>query len=341
VKYGGSSLWICTDVDNEGAFADTTILDETKWDIWLPGLGFEAVWSETTYYQQGDVVMYGGYSYVCLVSNINILPTVAQDSSSAWELLVPGYRLRGDWQEDDSTAATRYLTGDVVRSGGNLYIAVRDNAGVIPLEETAYDVGTDTPQPWQLLVTGKRWRGPWYEVDPITQLNRFYYPGDVVTVAGTTFACVEYHEADISAAKPTLDLESEAVGPLWVKLAQGGVGNVLEHVGDIKTIGDDSVTFAVPIGSAGESLQISNNIPDWRPQDTISKVFYVSMEGVDSLTRGTTIQTAFRTVKFACDFVNADKPGRTPATIFIKTGMYTRKYYPSMCLMTQHWWEMN
>ena len=322
VKYGGSSLWICTDTQDEGAFAASAVMDETKWDIWLPGLGFEAVWSETTYYQQGDVVMYGGYSYVCLVSNFNVLPTVAVDSSSAWQLLVPGYRLRGDWQEDDSTAATRYLTGDVVRSGGNLYIAVQDNAGSLPLEETAYDVGTDTPQPWQLLVTGKRWRGPWYEVDPITQLNRFYYPGDVVTVAGTTFACVEYHEADISAAKPTLDLESEAVGPLWVKLAQGGVGNVLEHVGDIKTIGDDSVTFAVPIGSAGESLQISNNIPDWRPQDTISKVFYVSMEGVDSLTRGTTIQTAFRTVKFACDFVNADKLGRTPATIFIKTGIY-------------------
>jgi len=322
VKYGGSSLWICMDATNVGVFANSTVLDESKWDIWLPGLGFEALWSATTYYQQGDVVMYGGYSYVCLTSNFNVLPTVAVDSSSAWELIVPGYKLRGDWQDDDSTAATQYKTGDVVRSGGNLYIAVRDNAGDLPLEETAYDPGTDSPYPWQLLVTGKRWRGPWYEVDPSTQLNRFYYPGDVVTVAGTTFACVEYHEADISAAKPTLDLESEAVGPLWVKLAQGGVGNVLEHVGDIKTIGDDSVTFALNIGTSGESLQITNSIPDWKAQDVITNVFYVSTQGVNALNRGTTLQTAFRTVKYACDFVNADKLSRTPATIFIKTGIY-------------------
>jgi len=322
VKYGGSSLWICIDSTDEGVFANSVVMDESKFDIWLPGLGYEALWDENTYYQQGDVVMYGGYSYVCTVSNLNILPTVANDSSSAWQLIVPGYKLRGDWIDDDSTAASQYKTGDVVRSGGHLYIAVRDNAGVIPLETTPYDPGTDSPYPWQLLVTGTRWRGPWYEIDPITVQNRFYYPGDVVTVAGTTFACVEYHEADISAAKPTLDLESEAVGPLWVKLAQGGNANVLEHPGDIKTIGNDSVTFAVKIGTPGESLQITNSIPDWKVLEKTNKVFYVSLEGIDLLTRGTTLQTAFRTVKYACDFVNADKLNRTPATIFVKTGIY-------------------
>ena len=318
VKYGGSSLWICTDPNNEGAFANSTILDETKWDVWLPGLGYEAVWSELTYYQPGDVVMYGGYSYVCLLSNINILPTVAQDSSSAWNLLVPGYRMRGDWINDDSTPASYYKTGDVVRSGGNLYIAVQDNAGVLPLETTSYDVGTYSPGPWQLLITGKRWRGTWKQLDAVTALAFYYFPGDVVTVAGTTYACKLYHISTQALSKPPLDVTAT----YWDKLAQGATTNVLEQVGDIKTQNAAGAKIAINIGSAGESLQITDSLPDWKPQDTIAKVFYVSTEGVDSLTRGTTVQTAFRTVKFACDFVNADKPGRTPATIFIKTGLY-------------------
>ena len=32
-----------------------------------------------------------------------------------------------------------------------------------PDTESVYDPGSDEPFPWQLLVTGKRWRGPWQE----------------------------------------------------------------------------------------------------------------------------------------------------------------------------------
>lgn len=317
VKYGGSSLWICNDPSDAGVFASSTIMDETKFSVWLPGLGFEDVWLETTYYQPGDVVMYGGYSYVCLISNINQTPEVETDSSSAWELLIPGYKLQGDW-----ASTTSYKTGDVVRSGGNLYIAVTDNLSVVPVETTAYDPGTFTPYPWQLLVTGKRWRGPWYEIEPFTvNTIRQYYPGDVVTVAGTTYACILYHSASVSAAKPTLDMLSLATD-YWVKIAQGIETNVLEVPGDIKTINDDSTFLRIPIGNSGQSLQITDNLPDWKNAELISKIFYVSIEGIDSLTRGTTIQTPFRTIKFALDFVNADKPARTPCTVFVKTGLY-------------------
>jgi hypothetical protein len=337
VRYGGSSLWICTDEFDDstlpqpgdstyiglGAFAISSVMDELKFNIWLPGLGFEAVWTATTYYQPGDVVMYGGYSYACLISNIDIAPAV---TSITWQLIATGYNFRGDWIDadptDSSSTPSFFKTGDVVRSGGNLFIAVQDNLDVIPLETSAYDPGTDSPQPWQLLLTGKRWRGIWTEIDSNTLTVNKYYPGDVVTVAGTTFACVEYHLADISAAKPTLDLESEAVGPLWVKIAQGGTLNVLENVGDIKAMGNDSVTYKIPIGTVGETLQVFNNAPDWRTQDLSPKVFYVSVEGVDASNRGRTLNAAFRTVKYATEYVAADTVTRTPCTIFIKTGIY-------------------
>ena len=338
IRYGKSTLWICLgQVDDSTVpvdlFASGAQLDESNWSVWLPGFGYEAVWDELNYYQVGDVVMYGGYSYQCTVSNVNILPTVIEDSSSAWKLLVTGYKLRGDWRDaaagydstfDSSQTDGMYQTGDVVRSGGHLYIAVRANIGHLPLETSPYDPGTDSPHPWQLLITGKKWIGPWYEIDPITSYVRYYYPGDVVTVAGTTFVCVEYHAADTSAAKPTLDLESTAVGPLWEKISQGGNLNVLENIGDIKVMGTDSVAFTLPIGSSGETLQVdpANALPYWNVTEESIKVFYVSQQGQDSVVNGKTLQTPFRTVKYACEYIQADLAARSPATIFIKTGIY-------------------
>ena len=92
-----------------------------------------------------------------------------------------------------------------------------------------YDEGSDTPFPWQLLVEGYAFKGPWAETD----LNNItgestYFPGDVVTVAGTLYKCILKHEANSSDAKPPLDFESENVGPYWVLLAQGHTPNVLE-----------------------------------------------------------------------------------------------------------------
>ena len=292
VKYGGSSIWICT----VGHFSSSEVMDEAKFSIWMPGLGFEDIWEATVNYQPGDVVMYGGYSYKCTQTNINSAPTVA-DSTNNWELIVTGYNLKADWISTET-----YRTGDVVRSGGNLYIAVRTNTNEFPNTDEIYDGGTDTPYPWQLLVTGKKWRGPWIEYsDEENTIANFYYPGDVVTVAGTTFACIEYHLADNSAAKPTLDLESEAVGPYWVKLAQGGYTNILEYPGDIKSIGDDSNLLRVGIGNIGEVLKSKDSLPTWEAMDIIDRVYYVSIDGLDTPERGTTLATPFRTVKYACD----------------------------------------
>jgi len=292
VKYGGSSIWICT----VGHFSISNVMDESKFNIWMPGLGFEAVWEATVNYQPGDVVMYGGYSYKCTQSNISSAPTVA-DSTNNWELIVTGYNLKADWNSTET-----YRTGDVVRSGGNLYIAVRTNTNEFPNITYVYDGGSDTPYPWQLLVTGKKWRGPWIEYsDEENTIANVYYAGDVVTVAGTTFACVEYHVADSSAAKPTLDLESEAVGPYWIKLAQGGYSNVLEYPGDIKSIGDDSNLLRIGIGNVGDLLKSQDSSPTWSPMDIVNKLYYVSTDGIDSPERGGNLATPFRTVKYACE----------------------------------------
>ena len=300
---------------------------ESNFSLWVPGLEFEAIWTISQYYQQGDVVLYGGYTYVALQSNIGVTPAVT-DATNTWELQVVGYTFKGEWQAtyivNNAVEPFPYKTGDVVRAGGDLYIAVKDNANVDPSTRSVYDEGSDSPFPWQLLVEGYAFKGPWAETD----LNNItgestYFPGDVVTVAGTLYKCILKHEANSSDAKPPLDFESENVGPYWVMLAQGHTPNVLEYPGDIKTQNEDSTRLRIGIGQPGQLLKVgSNDIPFWEDFDVTPKVYYVSPDGVDSDTRGTQLASPFKTIKFACDFINGDLAARAPATVFIKTGLY-------------------
>jgi hypothetical protein len=311
-----------------GHWASDERMVEANFSLWMPGLEYEDLWTLTRYYQQGDVVLYGGYTYVALKSNIGVTPAVT-DATGTWELQVVGYTFKGEWLEtylvNNQQEPYPYVTGDVVRAGGDLYIAVTDNAGVDPSTRTSYDPGSDTPFPWQLLVEGYAFKGPWVDTDVNNVVGeKTYFPGDVVTVAGTLYKCILKHEANSSDAKPPLDFESENVGPYWVLLAQGHTPNVLEYPGDIKTQNDDSTRLRIGIGEAGQLLKVSSNaLPFWQEFDVTPKVFYVSPAGVDAPDRGTQLASPFKTVKYACDYVNGDLAARSPATIFVKTGFYS------------------
>ena len=116
----GSNLYICT-----LGHTSSTSFDDTKFDLWMPGTEFVTTWNEETIYQPGDIVIYGGYSYVCTV--INTLTNPPSTTSSNWDLLTQGYQLSGDWDN-----AENYKVGDVVRHGGNLFVAIIDSINLPP-----------------------------------------------------------------------------------------------------------------------------------------------------------------------------------------------------------------
>ena len=240
-------------------------MNETNFSLWVPGAEYEGSWDANKYYQKGDVVQFGGYSYSALVSNTNIAPGVT-DSTNTWELLQTGYNHRGEW---DSTTA--YRTGDVVRAGGNLFIAVQANTNDDPVTTFVYDPGSDAPDPWQLLVTGVAFKGPWKESDANGAIT--YYVGDVVTEKADLYRCITTHVATSSDAKPTLDEESENVGPLWVRLAQGATGNILEIDGDLKSHSGSEDT-RIAIGSFGQLFKVNdaNDYGVWGDHDVVAKV---------------------------------------------------------------------
>ena len=291
------SLWICTDDHTSGA---TNLRnDESNWTIWLPGTGYEAVWDSTIEYKKGDIVLHGGYAFTALNNNINSLPSVNGiiQNTGNWELLKQGYKHRGEW-----SSITAYKTGDVVRNNGYLYVAIDDSAGAQP------DTGTD----WTVLVTGSYWKNNWEE--PVT-----YNIGDIVTRTGTSYYCTARHNSNAVDSRPDIDAVGDAL--YWIILIQNNTSNVLTTQGDIRTH-DDTTTIARAIGDSGNTLKVLNNNAVWQNFEEINKVYYVATSGINIVGAGTSLNSPFRTVKYAMEFIQADLANRAPATVFVKTGIY-------------------
>ena len=299
VKYG-ETIWKCL-VHHTSSALFRTDEASTYWSIWLPGFGYELLWANSTEYQVGDIVLYGGYAYTCLQNNLNSVPSVnglLQDTGD-WELLKQGYKHRGEYDH-----STQYYTGDVLRSGGYLYICITDSNAEYP----------DTSAKWQILVPGHRWKGDWID-------NAQYLIGDVATYDGSAYYCILRHTGSESDNRPDLDIENTNEN-YWQLMLAGIDGNVLTIDGDIR-VRDAAQTTRLPIGGPGRTLKVNasgNSV--WQDLGNVAKVFYVAPTGVDSVNSGTTVNAPFATIKYACDFINADWANRAPATIFVTAGAY-------------------
>ena len=81
------------------------------------------------------------------------------------------------------------------------------------------------------------------------------------------------------------------------------------------------------IGAAGAVLKTDGTDVSWGDIGGATNVYYVATNGVDGSGRGGSIDTAFRTLKYACS--NIGTPTRTtPAVIFVKAGVYEETLLP-------------
>jgi hypothetical protein len=288
-----STLWIAVEnhISNDN-FDD----DINNWLIWIPGSGYKLLWDSDQQYFVGDIVLYGGWTFIALENNTNSIPSVngKLQNIGDWQLLIEGYNFVDDWNPE-----INYKTGDVVRNNGYLYKSVADNVSTYPDSDINI---------WKLIVPGIFWKSEWFT-------NLEYFLGDVVTVRGTAYSCVQRH-ISTSTDRPDLDITNE----YWVKLIQGEPSNVLQYKGDIKTR-TTSENVRLPVGFSGKVLKV-NQIPSWEDFDLIPKVYYVSNQGTDEPNVGTSINAPFKTIKYASEYILEDLQNRTPATIFVKTGVY-------------------
>jgi len=297
-------------------YTSSSEFDSTKWEVDLLGSEFNGEWSSTVYYGIGSVVRHGGFTYTALRSSYGQNPYLssyqAETNDPYWQKLSENYNFRGIW-----TPTTTYKTGDVVRRGGILYVALLDTTA----DGSSIDY-LDTSN-WEVLDIGQNARGAW---DQATT----YAAGDLVIFIGNVYKCNFEH----TSSDQNYPGDNGSGFIYWDLLIQSAGPNVgVRQLGDLLTydlsrnLAGDTSTFGVTnvgLGNQGEVLSIdNNNSAEYRVFGSVSRVFFVGVDGEDDDTdpiRGTVVSSPWRTVRFAC--LKADDGYSGYTTVNVGTGVF-------------------
>lgn len=303
VKYGGSILRCIV-----GHVADTNI-DNDNFITELPGYNFYQTWSMSVYYAIGDIVRHGGYLYVANTNNHMKNP--ADDDTAEWDLLSKGINFLGNW-----SAATYYKIGDLVRRGGNLYVATANTTNDGSTLDYL-DAGN-----WELVSTGQNVRGPW-------SINLSYRVNDCVTYAGSVYACNFEH----TSSSENFPGDNGSGFEYWDLILETAAEIGMKSRGDLltfdlnQTIKGDGSSFgltAVEIGDADQVVSANGQSSVvYRSLTPVDRYVFVSTDGVDDISdpnRGYSVDKPWKTVRFACEKVDDGYSGFT--TVRVSAGVY-------------------
>lgn len=297
VKYGGG-LWIC--VQPHTSQTDFTV-DEGKWAQFVDGLEFEDSWDNTSQYQPGDFVTYGGYSYISLTNNTNSVPN---QSATDWSLFATGFRFVGDW-----VAPQDYLVGDVVRKNGYTYLATANSTGQEP----------PNSQYWEQLNSGFKWRNDVGAGDGSWTDGIEYKLGDTIRYGINAYVCVTEHTSDetVTQNRPDQDL----AGTFWNVVSGGPESSNLTSEGDLVYYGGNGPT-RLPIGQPGQVLSVNNDAtaPTWKNFGAINHVYYVENKNgkdIPAPDYGTTLDRPWASVGYAASQVEKG-PLRPDSTFLLE-----------------------
>ena len=195
--------------------------------LFVSGLVFEDTWSGLTEYQPGDIVSYGGYTYVSTSIHTNSAPNTLAD----WEIVTTGFKVVGN--------ALLVL----ITSRATLYLLV-----VILTYPKTTNIGANpssSASDWDFIVGGFTWQGTWNS-------GTTYYAGDAIVRNSNSYIAV----AESTNQTP----ETDANGDYWNTLAEGAQSNVLTTTGDI-LYRSGAGAARLPIGLDGQTLAVNS---DWR-----------------------------------------------------------------------------
>ena len=97
--------------------------------------------------------------------------------------------------------------------------------------------------------------------------------------------------------------------------------------GDILYYDSSGQIAKLNIGTVGQVLQSDGTDVTWGTIGGATNIFYVTTNGVDASGRGGSIDTAFKTIKYACSNIGTPT-ATTPAVIFVKGGLYEEVQLP-------------
>ena len=157
---------------------------QPKWVVMTSGRSFLGDWTGAINYNLGDVVLYQGSLYICVVSHES--STFVADFDN-WTLYALHINYLGNW-----SSSTNYAPGAVVKYNGNIYKCLTAHVSGLLLEDNTAD--------WVIFYEGLAYRGPW---SPDTE----YRFNDRVKFGGTIFVCTETHTSVATFDDTKFDIE--------------------------------------------------------------------------------------------------------------------------------------
>ncbi len=129
----GASLWLCNTYHTAAAAFITNL---AYWTQLVEGFEFESTWSSGTTYQSGDIVRYGGNSYVAKTVHTGSNPVTG---TANWDLFAENLKYQSNW-----SGSTSYRIGEVVKVNANTYLATADSASYAVVITGTTGTGTNT-----------------------------------------------------------------------------------------------------------------------------------------------------------------------------------------------------
>lgn len=262
VKYGGST-YVCNEAHISAA---TTALgledDQSKWDIFNQGFDYKGDWATTTRYKVNDVVRYGASLWIASAYHTASADFLTDNAN--WTKFVDGFQWEDRW-----LYTTEYQPGDIVKYGGNQYIATTNNNNSKPSAEDSTD--------WKLFSEGFRYLGSWGE----DSSDYEYEVGDLVKQGGYTYIAKQDHQGQ---QPPNATYWTEfSTGLEW----KGQWADDVEYVkGDLVRYGDNTYVCILGHYSEGDDFSTDrlvdggaeNSRPDQDTTGTYWNVFTVGSE---------------------------------------------------------------
>jgi hypothetical protein len=299
------------------------------WDLLTTGFNNRARYNSSQSYKVGDLIQYGGNVYVAITEVAS--GETPYNAPVKWSNVVEGFRWTNDW--NPSYTETKYKIGDVVRYAASTFVCIDEH---IPADETTLPITATAVTTNYITTTGSTatlnigqpivFSG--ISFGNINASVTYYVKLVVNDTTFTVSATKNGVTLPLSTASGTMtaayanrpDLDN---GDFWNSLAEGDANNVLVRRGDIVTR-NAIQNIRLPKGAEGTVLKAGEKDLTWGKVGNLTRIYYVSIDGVDGPNRGTTWDDPWRTIKYACQYVQAEgfNTRNTPVTINVKAGVY-------------------
>jgi len=233
VRYGGYT-YVCN-LDHTSAVSTTSGLeaDQSKWDIFNPGVEYKGPWSGSSVrYKLNDVVKQGAGLWICVTYHTSTASFISDESN--WTRFVEAIAFENDWNN-----VTEYQPGDVVRYGGNQYISKTNHNASSPLTSATN---------WDLFSESFNFRNDW-------TYTTSYLIGDTIRLNGYTYLAT----TDISPLVVTVTALSISGVFTTISTAGFAVGKIIRFTSSIfsNSVLADATYYIKTVPAGGTTFTVS------------------------------------------------------------------------------------